>query len=97
MVVTWKRKLLEEALEDGICLTGKRWHILRGKEEFLNVQRRGGCLSLWKDSSLDNHLSRISLCREKIKLDQWFQLFWGKKNPILKQKLQSEPHISKLS
>lgn len=77
-----------------ICLTGKRRHILSDKEEFLNIQKRGGCLSLWKDSSLDNHLSRISLCSEKIKLDQWFQLFWKKKkNPVLKQKLKSDPHI----
>ena len=75
-----------------IRLTGKRRHILSDKEEFSNIQKWGGCLSLWKDSSLDNHLSRISLCSKKIKLDRWFQLFWGK-NPVLKQKLKSEPHI----
>lgn len=65
-----------------LCLTGKRWHILSDKEEFLNIQKWGGCLSLRKDSSLDNHLSRISLCREKIKLDKWFQLFLGEKIPF---------------
>ena len=53
----------------------KKRHILSDKEEFLNIQKWGGCLSLCKDSSLDNHLSRISLCGERIKLDQWFKLF----------------------